>query len=72
VTYIGSYRRFIVHENQYFDVGAPIAHHLLNSPFVGRDRDPANPDPATNRLAFYPVFGFPQAPTISKSIAGYA
>jgi iron complex outermembrane receptor protein len=104
LTYIGSYRRYVAHENQLFDVGAPVAFAstfdgkykavsqelrlatevgklklqtglyyfreqsgiafiLLNSPFVAR------PAPKTG---FFPIFGFPQDPTISQSKAAYA
>jgi iron complex outermembrane recepter protein len=55
----------------YFREESAIALILLNTPFSCRDR--AIPGDNTSAcLAFYPVFGFPQAPTIASSKAAYA
>jgi iron complex outermembrane receptor protein len=51
----------------YFREESAIALYLVNSPFVCRD-----PDGEGGCAAFYPFFGFPQAPTIASSKAAYA
>jgi iron complex outermembrane recepter protein len=55
----------------YFREESAIALILLNTPFSCRDRAvPGDNNSAC--VAFYPVFGFPQAPTIASSKAAYA
>jgi iron complex outermembrane receptor protein len=96
-TYIGSYRRYVAHENQLVDVGAPVgfaatfdgsyraySHELRfatngDGPlkaqagaYFFREKSAIGFFLLNTPFAATPVFGFPQAPTISKSLAFYA
>jgi iron complex outermembrane recepter protein len=96
-TYIGSYRRYVAHENQLIDVGAPVGFaatfdgsyraqsHELRFATSGdgplkaqagayyfREKSGIGFHLLNTPFAATPVFGFPQDPTISKSLAFYA